>query len=368
MISFGELMDICRSSLMNMDFGIFTKACDHEVTAEIGWLLYSNRQQEEERILELLPNLIREKIGVKGQPICSNDCNRKEDQAEAARVFALHIEGAADKAVYLCKKLSTWYGASCRTFPNGTKIRLVPPYNAILSCTHKGKFAALIARQAALSSRLCSGSTWELSTNLILDHPEPSTRTTLRKIIMDVHSQILPDTPLFHLVDRLWRSTNSISFSFLPENQSDARAFIAGLVPFIRETSHPWFMRYFSEDTKLRHLSSRWHPDAWQTFSAEDELLDELLTEEMELKTNIIANAMPSQTSFEFTVPPVAEKDSFPTMYRDEDSVSTFNPRTPATDNSVLTPSSVFQPRVLLETRVKRWFLNSQIMNQGSPL
>jgi hypothetical protein len=74
--------------------------------------------------------------------------------------------------------------------------------------------------------------------------------------------------------------------------------------------------------------------------------------EEMELKTNTIANAMPSQTSFEFTVPPVAEKDSFPTMYRDEDSVSTFTPRTPATDNSVLTPSSVFQPRVLLEPSV----------------
>jgi hypothetical protein len=187
---------------MNIDFGIFTKACDHEVTAEIGWLLYSNRQQDEERLLELLSNLIQEKIGVKGQPICSNDCNRKEDQAKAARVFALHIEGAADKAVYLCKKLSTWYGASCRTFPDGIKIRLVPPYNAILSYTRKGKFAALIARQAALSSRLCSGSTWDLSTN----------------------------TPLFHLVDRLWRSTNGISFFFLPENQSDARAFIAGLV------------------------------------------------------------------------------------------------------------------------------------------
>ncbi len=112
-------------------------------------------------------NLIQENVGVKWCPIRSNDRNRKEEQGdENPRVFALHIEGAADRAAYLYHKSSTWHGASCTIFPNGTKVRLVRPYNAILSYTHKGKFAALIARQAALSSRLCTGSTWELSTYL----------------------------------------------------------------------------------------------------------------------------------------------------------------------------------------------------------
>jgi len=98
---------------------------------------------------------------------------------------------------------------------------------------------------------------------------------------MDVRSQTFPHTPLFHSVDILGHSTNGISFSFLPENESDTRAFIVGLVPYIQETANPWFMRHFSEDAKLCHLSSCWDPEARQAFSAEDELLDELFAEDL---------------------------------------------------------------------------------------
>jgi len=42
-VSFTEFMGKARSSLMNLDNGIFPKACDHERTAKIGLLLYSTR-------------------------------------------------------------------------------------------------------------------------------------------------------------------------------------------------------------------------------------------------------------------------------------------------------------------------------------
>jgi len=45
-------MEIARPSLMNMDFGIFPKASDHEISSEVGWLLYSTRSQDEERSSE----------------------------------------------------------------------------------------------------------------------------------------------------------------------------------------------------------------------------------------------------------------------------------------------------------------------------
>jgi hypothetical protein len=38
-ISFPDFMEKARSSLMNLDYGIFPKASDHEHTAEIGWFL-----------------------------------------------------------------------------------------------------------------------------------------------------------------------------------------------------------------------------------------------------------------------------------------------------------------------------------------
>jgi hypothetical protein len=78
-ISFSDFMDKARSSLMNLDYGIFPRACDHERTAEIGWLLYSTRQQDEERLSELLSSLVQETIGAKWRPIRSNDRNRKDN-------------------------------------------------------------------------------------------------------------------------------------------------------------------------------------------------------------------------------------------------------------------------------------------------
>jgi len=57
---------------------------------------------------------------------------------------------------------------------DGSKMRLIPPYQAMITFGQKAKFASLVARQAANSSRICTGSTWELASNLVLDRPEPS--------------------------------------------------------------------------------------------------------------------------------------------------------------------------------------------------
>jgi hypothetical protein len=36
-------MHKARQTLVNLEYGLFPKACDHEDTAEVGWLLYSTR-------------------------------------------------------------------------------------------------------------------------------------------------------------------------------------------------------------------------------------------------------------------------------------------------------------------------------------
>ena len=94
-------------------------------------------------------------------------------------MFALHLECAADRAQEVRQKLSKWYGSASKRFPDGTKMRLVPPFNTILSAGNRQKYASLIARQAALNSRLGTGTTWEFSTDLMIDHPEPTTGLSL---------------------------------------------------------------------------------------------------------------------------------------------------------------------------------------------
>jgi len=88
---------------------------------------------------------------------------------------------------------------------------------------------------------------------------------------------------LFHSIDRTWRSLTSITLTFLPENEADARSFITGLIPFIKATHSPWFLKFSSKESQLRHLSSVWDKDTRQVYSAEEAELDGFLEDDDEL-------------------------------------------------------------------------------------
>jgi hypothetical protein len=358
-------MDKAKSSLTNMEYGIFPKASDHESAAEIGWLLYSTRMQDEERLSDLLSKLTNEKIGAKWRPIWTTDYSKKKEPEDpAARTYAIHLECASNKVIALRQQLSKWYGSKSRDFPDGTKMRLVPPFQTIISFSCKGKYSSLVAHQAALSSRLGTCNTWEFTTNLILDRPEPATGITLRQIIMSIPSQSFPNTPLFHTVDMMWRSDNGVTFGFLPENAADAHSFCAGLIPFLRETASPWFLRAFTEEAKVNHAANKWDPKTRQIFSADEVEVEEYLAEDDEMnKTDEPTLAKPKKNQDEYVkvnVPRVAEHESFPTMYNDNDSVSTFNPSTPTTVPTSHQPSSVFTPKIISHAHSSNNHTNAQ--------
>jgi hypothetical protein len=148
--------------------------------------------------------LTGEKNGAKWKPIRTTDGSNKSKDNNSTRVHALHLEGAADKAQEVRQKLSNWYGSSAKNFPDGTKMRFVPPFNTILSSSNRQKYASLIARQSALNSRLGSCTTWEMSTNLMLDRCEPKSGFSFRQLMMAIPSQVFPGTPLFHSIDKQW--------------------------------------------------------------------------------------------------------------------------------------------------------------------
>jgi hypothetical protein len=57
---------------------------------------------------------------------------------------------------------------------------------------------------------------------------------------MDIKSIINSEFPVFHSTDRTWRFESNITFTFLPENESDTRMYIAGLVPYLQDTQDLW--------------------------------------------------------------------------------------------------------------------------------
>jgi hypothetical protein len=53
---------------------------------------------------------------------------------------------------------------------------------------------------------------------------------------MEIKSTVYPDFPVFHSIDQAWGSDSNATFTFLPENNSDARMYITGLIPYLQDT------------------------------------------------------------------------------------------------------------------------------------
>jgi hypothetical protein len=177
--------------------------------------------------------------------------------------------------------------------PGWNKNAPVLPFQTILSYSHKGKYSSLVSHQAAKTARLCTGSTWEFSSKYILDRKQPSTGMSLRQILLSLSPTVFPSTPLFHSVDRMWRSTTGVTLSFLIENEMEARSIIAGLIPFIKETYSPWFLQFFTEEAKVRHATSKWDAKTRSVYSAEEVEIDGLLAEDEEMYQLDNQNGMP---------------------------------------------------------------------------
>jgi hypothetical protein len=145
------------------------------MSTDVGWLLYSTRQQDTTRLAELLSALSGEIVGVKWKPIRTMEGFRKKDPNEQQELIrALHIEGPTERAHDIRAKLSM--------FPDGTKMRLLPPFASILSKDNKQKFATLVTRQDALNKLIAQMTTCEFATNLLLDKAEPISRNMLRQV------------------------------------------------------------------------------------------------------------------------------------------------------------------------------------------
>jgi hypothetical protein len=118
---------------------------------------------------------------VKWKPIRTTEGFKKKDPNDSSiSIRALHIEGPKEKTNTIRTKLSKWYNSASTAFPDGTKMRLIPPYHTIISVDNKIKFGNLVAQQEAINKRLATSTNWEFATNLTLDEPEPQSGKSLR--------------------------------------------------------------------------------------------------------------------------------------------------------------------------------------------
>jgi len=149
---------------------------------------------------------------------------------------------------------------------------------------------------------------------------------------------------MFHSVDRTFRSSTGITFSFHPENATHAHAIVAGLLVYVREYANPWFMRFFGEEFKQQHVTSKWNEESFEVETAEGAELTSMLAldSEWNLLDPDFSHIKPEKL-VEST--PAVASESYTSLYQDLDSVSTFRQVIPSA-NSVQV-STTYMPKVV---------------------
>jgi hypothetical protein len=325
-----DLLNAVKYKLSSLDMGLWSRPTDHEQVSDVGWFLYSCRSQDETRIASMLSDFLDVIVGARWRQIRTAAGQKKKGTEQPENVVrAIHLEGPSHRIHDIKSALSKWYGSSATMFLDGTKMRLIPPFQSVISADDKAKYGAVVARQAAFLSRLATGTSWEFSSNLTLDRVHPTTGVSLRGILMQIESSVYEGKSVFHSIDRTWRSDSQVTFTFLPENESDARMYIAGLVPFLRDTQDKWHLKCFTEEAKMRHRSSVWDPTTKQVSSTTDIWVRNALAldDEMNFTDTPTASWAQPQAQVVIDIPEVEVDGETPDIFKDHDSISTFHPK-----------------------------------------
>jgi len=167
-----------------------------------------------------------------------------------------------------------------------------------------------------------TGTSWDFSQNLLLDHVYKETELSVREIIMQIESTRFLGHPVFHAVDPTWGSDNGVNFNFHPENEAEACMYIAGLVPYIWDVWGENYLKLFSADAIVRQMDSVFNETKKQIYSNMDIWVNNSL--ELENECNFMDIPMAKMMDFN---PLGNEALTTPTIFKDTDSVSTFYSR-----------------------------------------
>jgi hypothetical protein len=142
-------------------------------------------------------------VGAHGRQIRTSDSNKcSQGTADPENVIrALLIEGPSHRIHHIKESLASWYGSSSTKFIDGTKMRLIPPYQSVTSAVDIRKYVAMVARQSAFLSRLMTGTTSEYASNLVLDRNHPMIEASLCQVLIDIKSSIYPEFPVINSID-----------------------------------------------------------------------------------------------------------------------------------------------------------------------
>jgi hypothetical protein len=191
-------------------FGLYQCSVQAENISVIGWLLYSTWDINCAALQRSLEKHFKGKFEV-GCRYRMISLGRRGAVPKDQQVKAIHIECDSGIRFELKAALSKIYASAKNDdYPNGTRMRLVPEINSMISPDTRQNVTRLRARQDNFQQQILPAISWDISA---LDFVDAQIGRSLRDLVMKIESRQHPGQQLFHVVDEAWNQ-NGFHFAF----------------------------------------------------------------------------------------------------------------------------------------------------------
>ena len=263
--------------LEDKDMKIFKKDLQTEHTEITGYLLFSHRLQNKERLKKTIEDNLLSQVGVKDpiamrwQKIMKTPGSGEDDEKV---VQAYHIEATRGDGDRISKGIAHIYSSTRKKYPFFEKMRYIAYSKVVQHSADKEKMLAIANRQRWFSKLTEVAKSFEIAE---LDYVAAGVDKSLRQYIMEMKNS--SGQQLFCTVD--WHYDNSVVNFIYPEQySSEAHDRIADLGSFIKFTAgETALVKYFTPSAAERALQSPWNESLGRAESQSSKEVDLILDE-----------------------------------------------------------------------------------------
>ena len=134
---FEEITEDIKWWLGEQKAGIWLRKVQEEKVANLGYLLYSLRTMDAERLTRTFSYRYGTKVGIRYRVISTGRRGKYDPNVELPR--AIHLEVAEGEAGRVSRMLQDDYASNHSSFPMGIKMRFVPDINQVMNFTTRTK-------------------------------------------------------------------------------------------------------------------------------------------------------------------------------------------------------------------------------------
>jgi hypothetical protein len=262
-----EIREGIKDWLRSAGHGIFDRPLQYDLTAEIGWLLYSTRETNTETLAQAIRDLTGVHCGLRWKTI---DAGQQRKLNSNNQVQALHVEVPKKDRWPHQHILAKMYGGTTapeKGYPLDIKIRFVKPLKEVQNIQEKVKLGRLKDRQKTFETCVTTQMDEDVTQ---LDFRPMDLMPTLRDMIMCLKSTEYPTRSLFLSVGyNTWKGLHF--FQYYAYLEAEARIAIFNLIPILKyKFLNSKVEQFFTDDAVLCNRHSVWDDVTKQVISTHE--------------------------------------------------------------------------------------------------